>query len=149
MSIGPARERGAAGVELLPSAFLIFVIGSLMIFNAWTVVDTWMAVSTASREGARVFVESPPDTAWPDAQARIMDVMDDYGRGPRTITPPPPKIEGGNFARCAVVTVTVEYDMAFISLPFVGDFGSIDTIEASHSERIDPYRSGDFEGGCA
>lgn len=143
-------ERGAAGIEMLPLGFLVFAVGSLMIVNAWTVVDSWMAVSTASREGARIFVESPPDQAWPAAEARILDVMDDYGRGTRTIAPAPPTIEGdGSYARCAVVTVSVEYDLAFITLPFLGGFGSIDTITARHSERIDPYRSGDFEGSCA
>lgn len=142
-------DRGAAGVEMLPLGFLVFVVGSLMIVNAWTVVDSWMAVSTASREGARVFVESPPDEAWPATQQRVLDVMDDYGRGTRTLAPQPPVIEGdGSYTRCALVTVSVEYDLAFITLPFLGGFGSIDTIEATHSERIDPYRSGDFEGEC-
>lgn len=145
----PSSERGAVGIEMLPLGFLVFVVGSLMIVNAWTVVDSWMAVSTASREGARVFVESPPDDAWPAAEARIVDVMNDYGRGTRTIPPEPPTIEGdGSYARCAVVTVTVEYDLAFITLPFLGGFGSIDMIEGRHSERIDPYRSGDFDGAC-
>ena len=139
-------ERGAAGgAEMLPLGFLVFVVGSIMVLNAWTVVDAWMAVSTASREGARVFVESDPTEAWPNASARIEAVMNDYGRGDRAITPTEPAI---SFERCAIATVTVGYDLAFINLPFLGGFGSLDTIEAQHSERIDPYRSGEFEGTC-
>lgn len=140
-------DRGAVGgMEMLPLGFLVMVVGTLMMLNAWTVVDSWMAVSSAAREGARVYVESDPADAWPNASARIAEVMDDYGRGERAIAPDPPEIEA--FARCEVVTVTAGYDLAFITLPFVGGFGSLDTIEARHSERIDPWRAGEFEGGC-
>jgi hypothetical protein len=130
---------------MLPLGFLVFVVSSIMILNAWTAVDAWMAVSTASREGARVFVESDADDAWPRAQDRIATVMENYGRADRTAPPAAPTTA---FERCAVVTVRVGYELAFISLPFFEDFGSLTTIEASHSERIDPYRSGAFEGGC-
>lgn len=151
-TLGPLGARlrsergGIAGVEMLPIGFLVFVIGSLMIVNAWTVVDSWMAVSTAAREGARVYVESDPTEAWPAASARIIEVMDDYGRGDRAMVPVPPALD--SYERCAVVTITASYDLAFINLPFIGSWGSLDAIEARHSERIDPYRSGDFEGGC-
>ena len=139
-------ERGAiGGMEMLPLGFLVFVVSSIMILNAWTAVDSWMAVSTASREGARIYVESDPGEAWPRARARITEVMDDYGRADRAQTPLEPDV---GFERCAVVTVRVGYDLAFINLPFLDGFGSLTTIEASHSERIDPYRSGDFTGGC-
>ena len=139
-------ERGAiGGLEMLPLGFLVFVVSSIMILNAWTAVDAWLAVSTASREGARIYVESDPDEAWPRAQARIGEVMADYGRAGRAVAPRPPTVD---FERCAVVTVQVGYDLAFINLPFLDGFGSLTTIEASHSERIDPYRSGDFTGGC-
>lgn len=140
-------ERGAVGgLEMLPLGFLVFVVSSIMILNAWTAVDSWMAVSTASREGARVFVESDPDEAWPAARVRIAEVMDGYGRGERLMAPSAPSVA---FERCEVVTVRVGYDLAFINLPFVDGFGSLTTIEASHSERIDPYRSGDFTGECS
>ncbi len=139
-------ERGAiGGMEMLPLGFLVFVVASLMIVNAWTVVDSWFAVSAAAREGARTYVESPPERAWPDAQARMQQVMEDYGRGDRAIAPDAPTIE---YERCALVTVTAGYELAFINLPLVGEFGALTTIEASHSERIDPFRSGEFEGAC-
>ena len=140
-------ERGAiGGMEMLPLGFLVFVVASLMIVNAWTVVDSWFAVSTAAREGVRVYVESEPDEAWPNARARVQQVMDDYGRGDRAIAPAAPEPA---FERCNLVTITAGYELAFINLPFVGEFGALATIEASHSERIDPYRSGQFEGSCS
>ncbi len=139
-------DRGAVGgLEMLPFGFLVFVVGSLIIMNAWTVVDSWMAVSTASREGGRVFVESAPDEAWPAARARIEEVMTEYGRSERLVAPSAP---AGAYERCASVTITVAYDMAFINMPFVGGFGSLTRIESTHTERIDPWRSGDFEGSC-
>ncbi len=142
-----ADERGAVGgLEMLPLGFLVFVVGSIMILNAWTVVDSWMAVSSASREAARVYVESDPAEAWPAAQNRMQEVMAAYGRSDRMVPPNPP---ASAFERCQVVTMRVGYELAFINLPFVEGFGSLTTIEASHSERIDPYRSGEFVGECA
>ncbi|MGI9607830.1 MAG: hypothetical protein ACR2P0_17010 [Acidimicrobiales bacterium] len=147
MSRLPRGERGAiGGMEMLPLGFLVFVVGSLLIVNAWTVVDSWLAVSAAAREGARTYVEADPDEAWPEARSRILEVMDNYGRGGRALDPTPPAVD---FERCSLVTITASYDLAFINLPFVGGFGALTNIEASHSERIDPYREGPFEGSCA
>jgi len=139
-------ERGAVGgLEMLPLGFLVFVVASIMIVNAWTVVDSWLAVSTASREAARVYVESDPADAWPAARSRMQEVMSAYGRADRMTAPKPP---ASAYERCQVVTLTVGYDLAFINVPFLDGFGSLTTIEASHSERIDPYRSGEFTGEC-
>ena len=139
-------ERGVVGgADMLVFGFLIFVVGSLLIVNAWTVVDSWLAVSAASREGARVFVEAGPDEAVARSRTRVLEVMDDYGRGDRASAPHP---EYAAFERCALVTVHAQYEMAFIHLPFIGSFGALSTIDATHTERIDPFRSGDFEGGC-
>jgi len=140
-------ERGVvAGSDMLLFGFLAFVLSSLVIVNVWTVIDASLAVSSAAREGARTYVESDPNTAWADARTAIDDVMSDYGRTNRAVTPNPPAIAA--YERCVVVTITVEYDVALINLPLFGDFGSLTRVDASHSERIDPYRSGDFEGAC-
>ncbi len=131
---------------MLLFGFLAFVLSSLVIVNVWTVIDASLAVSSAAREGARIYVESDPDAAWGAAQARMNEVMADYGRTDRAVPPNPPAVAA--YERCAVVTITMEYDVALITLPLFGDFGSLTRIDASHSERIDPYRSGDFEGTC-
>lgn len=140
-------ERGVvAGSDMLLFGFLAFVLSSLVIVNVWSVIDASLAVSSAAREGARTFVEADPTTAWAESQARIDDVMANFGRTDRAVPLEAPQIDA--YERCAVVTVTVEYDLALISLPLFGDFGSLTRIDASHSERIDAYRSGDFEGSC-
>lgn len=140
------QDRGATGgLEIIPFGFLIFVLGAVMMINSWTVIDSWMAVSAAAREGARTYVESDPATAWPQAQAAVQGVMDDYGRGTRAL---PAARSSTDYNRCQVVTVTASYDIALINAPFIGSFGSFTTIDSSHSERIDPFRSGDFGGSC-
>ena len=56
---GRAGERGAiGGLEALPFSVLIFVFGSLLLVNAWGVVDAKLAVTSASREATRTFAES-------------------------------------------------------------------------------------------
>ena len=48
------REQGfVAGGEVLPFGVLIFVLGTLLLVNAWAVIDAKFAVSSASREAAR------------------------------------------------------------------------------------------------
>jgi len=140
------EQRGAtAGMEVIPFGFLIFVLGAVMMINSWTVIDSWMAVSAAAREGARTYVESDPVTAWPDAQRAVQNVMDDYGRGTRAL---PATRSSDDYRRCEVVTITASYEIALINAPFIGSFGSFTTIDSSHTERIDPFRSGDFAGSC-
>jgi len=142
-----SEERGVvAGSDMLLFGFLALILSSIVIVNVWTVIDVSFAVSSAAREGARTYVESDPNTAWAETQARMYDVMEDYGRTSRAVAPNPPAI--ARYERCAVVTITAAYDVALITLPLFGDFGSLTRIDASHSERIDPYRSGEYEGTC-
>ena len=55
-----AGEAGqVAGIEVLPFAVLVFVIGGLLLVNAWAVVDAKMAASAAAREAARTYAEIP------------------------------------------------------------------------------------------
>lgn len=140
-------ERGfVAGADMLIFGVLAFVMGSLLVVNVWNVIDASFAVSAAAREGARTFTESDPDTAWAESQSRMLEVMDEYGRSDRAVSPQLPNV--GSYERCAVITVTAEYDVALVRLPIFGQFGTMTRVSASHSERIDAYRSGDFDGSC-
>jgi len=52
------------------------------------------------------------------------------------------------FVRCARVTITVHYRVPALTIPWLGGLGhGIDTV-ATHSEIIDPYRSGLDAGTC-
>ncbi len=140
-------DRGmAGGADILFFGLIMMAFTSLLIVNVWTVIDASLAVSASAREGARTYVESDPATAQANAIAAMEQAMQEYGRDTRATAP---TFSGSDYERCAVVTVTAGYDVAFISIPIFGDFGSLTTIEATHSERIDPYRSGEFAGACA
>ncbi|MBA2283441.1 MAG: hypothetical protein H0W25_19710, partial [Acidimicrobiia bacterium] len=50
-------ERGQmGGIEALPFGLLIFVVGALLVANAWAVIDAKLAVTAAAREAARTWV---------------------------------------------------------------------------------------------
>lgn len=135
-------ERGQlGGVEVLPFGFLVFVVGTLIVVNAWGVVDAKLATEAAAREAVRVYVEAPDEAT---ALARAHDVAIDAARGhgkdlaALELRPPRP----GSFARCARVTYEVRYRLPVVRVPWVGGLGRGLTASARHSEVVDPYRSG-------
>ena len=77
-------DRGQlAGIEVLPFGVLIFVVGALLITNAWAVVDAKIAVDAASREAVRTYVEAPDgNTALTAARAAADDTIAAHGRRP-------------------------------------------------------------------
>jgi hypothetical protein len=138
-----------AGIEALPFGVLIFVVGSLLVANAWAVIDAKLAVSAAAREGARTYVEAPPDldVAAADAQAAAADALEGHGRDPdeASIAVNNPT---GAFERCARITVSVSYRLPAVTLPIIGGYGRGFTVTSHHSEIIDPWRD-DLPGdGC-
>lgn len=137
----------AGGVEALPFGFLVFVVGALLIVNAWAVVDAKLAVTAASREGVRVFVESDEGIAAASANSRASQALAAFGRsdGRESVGP---VAAAGAFARCNRVSMEVSYDVPAITLPWIGGFGESITVRSVHSEIIDPYRDGVPEGGC-
>lgn len=141
-------DRGfVGGFEAIPFGVLIFVVGTLVVVNAWAVVDAKMAVNAASREGVRVFVESDQEVASGKAAARAAGALAAFGRGDGrgTISP---VTAASSFTRCGRVQMEVSYQVPAISLPWIGGFGSGVTVRSVHSEIIDPYRDGVPDGGC-
>ena len=136
-------ERGAVGgFEVLPFGFLIFVAGSLLIANAWGIVDGKIAASAAAREAARAFVESTAgdeDAAFGDARAAAVEAIVGHGRDPERMT-----LSASGplaFERCAPATFVVTYDVPTITLPWIGGFGDgVFAASARHSEVVDPFR---------
>lgn len=133
------RDDGVVGgVEALPFGVLVFVVGSLIVVNAWGVVDAKMAVASAAREGVRAFVEAPAGTdaqaAGTSAAARTMQALGRTARQPGiSVT--------GVLTRCARVTATVTYAIPAVRLPWVGGWGTL-TARSTASEIVDPLRSG-------
>lgn len=137
------NERGAVGgFEVLPLGLLVFVAGTLLLTNAWAVIDGTLAASAAAREAARAFVESPSaDVAEQHAVDAALATIDGHGRSPERAEVT--WAAGPDFRRCAKNTVVVRYRVPTLTVPFLGAFGS-GFIETSgrHSEVVDPYRSG-------
>ena len=138
----PARDESGqvAGIEAVPFGFLVFVVGVLLITNAWAVVDAKMTVASAAREAARAYVEAERASDAPGAaRAAADEVVRAGGRDPGRLQLTSPSAA---FARCQRVTFVAEYPVPAITLPWIGGFGHGFTARARHSELVDPYRSG-------
>lgn len=150
----PRRWRGelgqVAGIEVLPFGFLMFIIGMLMVANAWGVVDANLATTAAAREGVRAFVEAPSaaearDRAITAAAAAILG----YGRSPFSTRVDIETVGGRGWQRCSLAIVTVHHEVPILSLPLVGGFGHAFDVVSRQSEVVDPFRSGvDGEARC-
>lgn len=140
------------GIEVLPLGVLIFVVGILLVANAWAVVDAKLAVDAAAREAARRYVEADTvDIAdATDAEHAAVDAglaaLAAHGRdGSRgrvwlsSLIGPDGHAE---FTRCARATWTASYHVPALTLPWVGGFGQPFEITSSHSELVDPFRDG-------
>ena len=130
------------GVEGLVFGVVVFVLGMLVVANAWGVVDAKMAAGSAAREATRSFVESDAasvDDAFVDAEAVARRTIAGYGRDPAKLRLTP---ERASLQRCARVTLRADYPVPLIRLPLLGAHGEGFTATGRHSEIVDPYRAG-------
>lgn len=133
-------ERGSAGAEVLPFSVLIFVFGTLLLVNAWGVIDAKFAVTSASREAARTYAESEGGLDGErDARRAAEDAIRAYGRKPERLTLSEPT---GTFIRCGTVSYTSSYPIPAIRIPVIGGFGRAFDVTSTHSTRIDRLRTG-------
>ena len=141
-----STERGAVGgLEAIPFGFLVFVAGTLLVANAWAVVDAKLAVDAAAREAARTFVETGDERA---ATAAAREALDGHGRDPERLELEISLPAGTGFRRCAPVVVRATYEVPAVPLPWIGGFGDGIDVTARHTERVDPFRDG-IEGESA
>lgn len=139
-------ERGqVAGIEALPFGLLVFVAGALLLVNIWGVVDAKFAADAASREAARYVVETAgfdldAETVRSGAQTAAERTFADHGKDAAIevlVT-----ADNSSLERCTRVRVRVSTVVPAIRLPFFGGFGDAFDIVATHSELVDPTRSG-------
>lgn len=133
------HERGAVGgLEAIPFGLLVFVVATLVVANAWAVVDAKLAVTAAAREAARTWVEGAGDgTA---ARAAAAEALRGHGRDPDRLDLELSAPTG--FGRCATVVVRARYVVPAVPVPWTGGFGDGIEVAARHSERVDPFRDG-------
>lgn len=142
-------ERGqVAGLEGLVFGVLLFVFGSLLVVNAWAVVDAKLAVSAAAREATRAFVEArSSDSAAGEAETAGRLAFAGYGR---TTGRAELRLVEGTLARCSRVTFEAAYRLPALQVPVLGGLGEGFRVAARHSEVVDPHRNGLTGGGeCA
>jgi len=136
-------DRGqVGGIEALPFGLLIFVVGTLLIANAWAVVDAKFATDAAARQAVHTFVEADdPGLARASARAAGLAAIAAHGRdaGRATVQP----VGEAVLARCERVTYEAVYEVPALSLPFIGGYGRAPfRVRSAHSELVDPFRSG-------
>lgn len=142
-------ERGQiGGVEAVAFGVLVLVLGMLGAATAWAVVDTKVATASAAREAARAWVESDGSGgAWGDAADRGREAFAGHGRDASALQLPRPD---GDFSRCGAVTVTASTAVDLPRLPGIRAVARRVTVRASHTEVVDPFRSGlGRSGACA
>jgi len=139
---GRGTERGAVGgLEAIPFGLLVFVVATLLVANAWAVVDAKLAVGAAAREAARTWVEGDGGAAaQADARAAAEEALLGHGRDPGRLALDLDAPTG--FGRCAPVVVRASYVVPAVPLPWIGGFGRGIEVAARHSERVDPFRDG-------
>jgi hypothetical protein len=140
-------EQGqAGGVETLAFGVLVFVVGALVVANAWAVIDAKLAVASAAREATRAYAEAPATLTPDEALAASHAAADAAFKGHRDSTRGPELRlvagEGASRERCARVTAEVSVRVPTVTLPWVGRFGRGFRVVARHSEIVDPFRSG-------
>lgn len=137
-------DRGSVGgVEAVPFGVLTFVVGSLLVANAWAVVDVKLAVTSASREATRRYVEAPSaERAHTDAIQAAQDVVRAHGRAPERVRVHVQHDGDRSWGRCTRVAVQLSYPVPALTLPWIGGYGDAFDVRAEHSEIVDPFRAG-------
>jgi hypothetical protein len=136
-----------AGLEALAFGVLVFVAGTLVVVNAWAVIDARFATSAAAREAVRAVIEAPEvglSAGQLDARARAAAVQalvaHGYDREPVLVGPPLRQ------ARCATVEVRVELEVVPTLVPWIAQPPTY-RVASTYAEVLDPFRVGlDGEG---
>ncbi|MCL4239743.1 MAG: pilus assembly protein [Dehalococcoidia bacterium] len=131
-----AGESGQALVEaaLAIPVLLVLVFG---VVAAGRVVEAKIAVQAAARESSRALAVAPSEEQGiADALTVGENVADGYGLDSDRLTV---EVDSGGFARGGTVMSEVRYNVSLSDLPLLSFF-DVD-VGASHSERIDIYRS--------
>lgn len=137
-----AEEGGfAAGFEVALGV-LVFVVGLLIVVQAWAVVDAKFAAASAAREAVRAYVEAPDEaSAQRRAELAAGRALQGLGRDQARMTVTRVAAGSGAFGRCAPVTYEVRSQVPRVLL---GNFGTLPPIQVASraTELVDPLRGG-------
>lgn len=140
-----------AGLEALAFGVLVLLVGTLVVVNAWAVIDARFATAAAAREAVRAVVEAPePALSATRLEQRARSAAAQafaahgYERPPEVSGPPLRQ------ARCATVEITVGVEVVPTLLPWLDQPPSY-RVASTHREVVDPFRAGlagDGVSGC-
>jgi hypothetical protein len=115
---------------------LVLVAGTVLVANAWSVLQARRSLDGAAREYLRAYTQADDPAAAESAAARALsDVLDGEGAAGISVEPP----ASAEFGPCAVATVTLSAEVPAARLPFVGSVAST-TVEVTHTELVDAHR---------
>ncbi len=142
----PGRGQGdsgqVGGFEMVVFGLLVFVGGSLLVATVWSVIDTKLAMHAATRDAARAFVEAADPAAAEISAARALrNAVAAHGRDPERVRDVSITSDG-NVGRCTRVRITAAYPLPAVAIPWIRTSGENVIVRATHSELVDPYRSG-------
>lgn len=139
-ALGDPEGGFAGGVEVLPFAVLVFVVGTLLVVNAWAVVDAKLAVESAAREATRAYVEAGrADRAEAVSRTAARDAFEASGRSSDGLDV---RHSATEYVRCASVTFEVSYVVRAVPLPVIRGLGHDITVVGRHREVIDAFAAG-------
>lgn len=143
--VHPAASRDGgfvAGLEALAFGVLVFVFGTLIVVNAWAIVDAKFATNSAAREAVRAVIETAgsglTDTVVEErARLQAQRAASSHGFAPSQVL-----VRTGEIGRCGgdAVSIEVQVTIASLLVPGVDGWGDR-TIASTHAELLDPFRS--------
>lgn len=136
---GRGEEGQVGGVEGMVFGVLIFMLGVLVVANAWGVIDAKMAAAGAAREAVRAYVQAP-SISQADSMARqaAIAAIRAEGRDEWRMT----LTMAGPLVRCGRVSAVVRYRVPLVTVPILGGAGAGLMASARQSALVDPYRNG-------
>lgn len=136
----PGSQAGfVAALEALAFGVLIFVIGTLVVVNAWAAVDAKFAANAAAREAVRAAVETVPG----EDQAARADAAARQALAGHGITADPAIVPLAlGLERCQEIAFEVRLEVPALLLPGIATRRAPFTVVGAHREIVDPFRSG-------
>ena len=132
-------ERGfVGGGEVVLAGVVIMVMTTLVVINLWSVIDAKGVVTAASGEAARTVVESNGPEGRERARATATEIM----QRRKGLESPQVLVNDAGFGRCARATITVSANVPLFGIPHWAWMPQRVRVRSTHSEVIDPYRSG-------
>ena len=129
----------AAGAEALALGSIVLVVATLLVVNAWAVLDTRTALESATREYLRAYTEADsPGAAAHDGERSARTVLDERPALADIVQLSPP--DPGAFGPCAPAMVTMSAEVPAVRIPFIVDGWGRHIVTVRAVELIDAHQ---------